>query len=106
MCHTDYGLEQIWEDLGQPDLYLIDTAPIFRMLVICSPTIAEQITKASSQYPYSVPKSWTVKDLLPLVGKTSIISSEVSIRTFPRGVTLTTFLGRELENKKETISTW
>jgi len=78
IIHLDYGLKQIWEELGQPDLFLLDTAPIHRMIIVCSPTIAEQITKVSSQYPYSVPKTWTVKDILPLVGKKSILNSEVS----------------------------
>lgn len=81
--HIDYGLEQIWEDLSQPEIYVLDTAPIFRILVVCSPTIAEQISKASSRYPYSVPKSWTVKDIMPLLGKRSILSSEVRSRMFP-----------------------
>jgi hypothetical protein len=77
--YTDYGLEQIYEELGKPDIFLLDTAPIFRVLVICSPMIAEQISKPSSQYPYSMPKSWTVTDITPLVGKQSIVSSDVRI---------------------------
>lgn len=75
--YTDYGMEQIYEDLGKPDIFVLDTAPIFRLLVICSPMIAEQVSKASPRYPYSVPKSWTIADIMPLIGKQSIISSEV-----------------------------
>ncbi len=104
--HIDYGLEKIYEELGQPEIYVLDTAPIFRLLIICSPTIAEQLSKPSSQYPYSLPKSWTLKDIVPLIGKESIISSEVSIGVFLDNATLTTVLGRNLENEKETISTW
>jgi hypothetical protein len=69
----------MYEDLGKPDIFVVDTAPIFRVLVICSPTIAEQISKPSSQYPYSMPKSWTLSDILPLIGKQSILMSEVRI---------------------------
>jgi hypothetical protein len=87
--YTDYGMEQIYEELGEPDIFVLDTAPIFRLLVICSPMIAEQISKASSQYPYSVPKSWTVGDLMPLIGKQSIISSEVRIGFLLDGIMLT-----------------
>jgi len=107
---TDYGLEQIYEELGKPDIFLLDTAPIFRVLVICSPMIAEQISKPSSQYPYSMPKSWTVMDIMPLVGKQSIVTSDVRIDIMldeiMLDVMLIVFLGRGLENKKEAVSTW
>lgn len=74
---SDYALEQIYEDLNQPDLFVLDVAPIFRVLIIASPMIAEQVSRPSPKYPYSLPKSWTMQDILPLVGKQSIISSEV-----------------------------
>jgi hypothetical protein len=51
--------------------------------------IAEQVSKASSQYPYSVPKSWTVGDLTPLIGKQSIISSHVRTGLLLDGIMLT-----------------
>jgi hypothetical protein len=104
--HIDYGLEHIYEDLGQPDIYVLDTAPIFRLLIVCSPTIAEQLSKPSSRYPYSLPKNWTLKDILPLIGKNSILTSEVSIGTILNRAKLTIVLGRNLENEKETTSTW
>jgi hypothetical protein len=86
-------MEQIYEELGKPDIFVLDMAPIFRVLVICSPIIAEQISKPSSQYPYSMPKSWTVADVLPLVGKQSILNSEVSIGIMLDEIILTIFLG-------------
>jgi hypothetical protein len=91
--YTDYGLEQIYDELGQPDIFVLDIAPIFQLLIIGSPMIAEQVSKPSSQYPYALPKSWTVTDILPLIGKQSILTSEVRIDLFLDGIMLTLFLG-------------
>lgn len=78
----DYGLEKVYEDLNQPEFFVLDVAPILQLLVICSPMMAEQISRPSSQYPYALPKSWMVKDILPVVGKQSIIVTEVYIDIF------------------------
>jgi hypothetical protein len=77
-------MEKVYEDLNQPDFFVLDIAPIFRLLVICSPMMAEQISRSSSEYPYALPKSWTLKDVLPLIGKQSILVTEVSIDIFRR----------------------
>lgn len=82
LIYLDYALERIYEDLNQPDLFLLDVAPLFKVLIIASPMIAEQVSRPSLQYPYGLPKSWTMQDFLPLVGKQSIIISEVWIEVF------------------------
>jgi hypothetical protein len=74
----DYSLEHIWDDLGKPDVFLLDIQPFLKMLVITDPLIAESMTKSSTNWPYAIPKSWTVGDILPLIGKGSILAAEVS----------------------------
>lgn len=76
--HGDYGFEKIYEDLGEPECFYIDFRPFHflpSMLVVTSPYIAEQISRPSSNFPYAYPKSWTMQDLVPLIGSNSIILS-------------------------------
>jgi cytochrome P450 len=61
---------------GSPPVLLFDMRPAFYpILVIFSHTVAEQITKPSKTFKYSVTKSPTMKALLPIVGPTSLITS-------------------------------
>ena len=80
--HIDLVLLEIWHSLNNPPLFLIDLRPVGPCLcIIASHHLAEQISRPSSlsgkhDFPYSVPKSYTLGDLKPLVGHDSIIIKE------------------------------
>ena len=72
-------MEKIYYDLGEPEIFMLDTIPIAPIIiVISSPSIAEQISKSSKTYPWSVPKSVTMKEMKPLIGESSISAISVS----------------------------
>jgi cytochrome P450 len=74
--HADYIFRDMLEELGNPELFFADIRPIsYGMCVVASHNVAEQITRATKQFPYSVPKSPTFKSFGPLIGKTSIIGA-------------------------------
>ncbi|KAF2090002.1 cytochrome P450 52A11 [Saccharata proteae CBS 121410] len=65
------------KSIGLPPMMLLDLRPFYYPLcLICSHEVAEDISKASKLLPYSVPKSPTLKDIDPLIGKFSIISAQ------------------------------
>ena len=75
--HPDYGMERLWNDLGQPSCYLMDLAPVDTpMIVVAEPQVAEAIAQPSAEYKYSIPKSDTVQALHRLIGRESIIVAE------------------------------
>lgn len=75
--HPDYGFQKVWEELGRPSHFLFDLAPFgHTYLVACTPAIAEQFVQRSLTFPYSAPKSDTLKPLRPLVGRDSILTLE------------------------------
>lgn len=58
----------------------VDNWPIIPPLVyVFSHDIAEQITRASTQYPYSTPKASSIERLGDLLGETSILRKEVRL---------------------------
>jgi cytochrome P450 len=62
---------------GSPPVLLFDMRPVFRpLLVVFSHNVAEQLTKPSKTFKYSVDKSPTMGRLLPIIGPTSLISSQ------------------------------
>ncbi|PKS07231.1 hypothetical protein jhhlp_005833 [Lomentospora prolificans] len=71
----DLTLARIMDSLGNPPLLALDIWPLnYPMAIILNHDIAEQISRASKNYPYSVPKSPTMKYLSPLIGKNSLVS--------------------------------
>jgi cytochrome P450 len=71
------ALRQIHEALGSPPVYLIDLRPVnYPTLIVASHEAAEQVSKTSKLFPYSTPKSPTVKSLVSLIGEHSILSSD------------------------------
>jgi len=58
---------------------VIDIWPLnYPMAIIINHDIAEQISRASKNYPYGTPKSPTMKYLNPIIGKHSLVSINVS----------------------------
>lgn len=73
--------------LGSPPVMLLDLRPVSSPLVVVgSYEVAEQIVRASSRFPYSLPKSPEIwKHLEHLTGPHSIVSSKVRDTFVPFG---------------------
>ncbi|XXH02119.1 hypothetical protein Hte_008487 [Hypoxylon texense] len=72
--HPDSVFIQMNNDLGRPPLMFVDLRPVNRpMVLIRSHEIAEQISKASTLYPTSTPKS-DLGYLEPVIGPSSILT--------------------------------
>lgn len=76
--HIDQIFEEMWVSLGRPPVMLVDLRPVVPpMVMIPSHSMAEQLSKQSSLFPLSTPKSPTWTHMIPLIGKTSIGGKEV-----------------------------
>lgn len=65
------------KSLYPPELVFFDLRPAsYNLCVVLSHHIAEQVSRATKTMSYSVPKSPTVGDLIPIVGHHSIINAE------------------------------
>ncbi|KAK8085720.1 hypothetical protein PG997_006991 [Apiospora hydei] len=72
--HPDIIFSEMNRALGDPPLMIVDNWPIFPTLaIIRSHEVAEQITKPSNRFPYSVPKSRSVERIVTLIGSKSIL---------------------------------
>jgi hypothetical protein len=61
-------------------MFILDLHPVAPVLcVVCSHDIAEQVTKASKAFPYSIPKAPTTRAFEDLFGPRSIITAEVRL---------------------------
>lgn len=80
---------------------LLDLRPVgYPMLVICDHQVAEQLTKPSSRWNSSTPKSPTLGDIWHLTGQQSILTDEVKrqrITANASAATLTAHTGGPLE---------
>ncbi|KAF2280766.1 cytochrome P450 [Westerdykella ornata] len=75
--HVDYILEDLVESAGRPDILVLDMRPLsYGMTVVTSHDVAEQISKATKMYPYSVTKSPTLRQYERLIGKQSLLVEE------------------------------
>lgn len=71
-------------ELGRPPLMLLDNWPIVPpMVVVANHAIAEQISKASPRFPYSLHKSPSVERLDTILGPSSILFKHVRIPCKP-----------------------
>ncbi|RAL00327.1 cytochrome P450 [Aspergillus ibericus CBS 121593] len=75
--HIDIIFREIQEHLGNPPLVLYDLRPLQRPLcVVRDHEVAEQVSRNTKNFPYSMGKSPWMKTLEPLLGSYSIITSE------------------------------
>ncbi|KAI1820811.1 cytochrome P450 [Xylaria intraflava] len=74
--HPDMIFSEMHEKLERPPLLFLDLRPAIKypMVVVTNHAIAEQVSKASSLFPTSAPKS-SLKYLEHLIGPKSMISS-------------------------------
>jgi cytochrome P450 len=76
-CDGDELLKTMFRMLGKPPLMVLDLRPLTRpMVVVCSHDVAEQISRSSKAFPWSLPKSPTMAGLNPLVGRHSVLMLE------------------------------
>lgn len=60
-------------------MILLDLRPVsYPTLVVCNHEIAEQITKVTKEFPWSLPKSPGMKSFIHLIGSKSILTAEES----------------------------
>ncbi|SPO06098.1 related to cytochrome P450 monooxygenase [Cephalotrichum gorgonifer] len=65
----------MFKSIGNPPLLLLDLRPLnFPMAIIADHELAEQVSRASKLFPYSVPKSSNMSYIDPLVGHHSLVS--------------------------------
>ncbi|KAK4668316.1 uncharacterized protein QC763_000680 [Podospora pseudopauciseta] len=75
--HIDWIFRDMVKAAGNPSVLLVDLWPArYPMAVISSHEVAEQLSKATKQYPWSAPKSPTIADLVDLIGPHSILSKQ------------------------------
>ncbi|KAL5121899.1 hypothetical protein ACEQ8H_000114 [Pleosporales sp. CAS-2024a] len=74
----NYVLENVWKAHGCPDYLFVDTRPAqYPLALIASHHVAEQITKATKEQPYSTTKSPTLQSGFGrLIGRLALISQE------------------------------
>lgn len=76
-------MNKMVDDLGNPSLMVMDNWPINpSMVVICKHDVAEQITRPSTQFPYSVTRSDSASRVSELIGEHSILRKIVSYEGF------------------------
>ncbi|KAL2019162.1 hypothetical protein VTK56DRAFT_10034 [Thermocarpiscus australiensis] len=73
-CHIDPVLAKMKEDLGNPPIMLLNLWPVsYPIVIVNSYEVAEQVSRVSKLFPWSVPKSPTVGALVRLIGRESIL---------------------------------
>lgn len=78
MLVADIVFSEIYEALGKVPVFLLDLQPVAPVLcVVCGHDVAEQVTKASRAFPYSIPKAPTTRAFEDLFGPRSIVVAEV-----------------------------
>ena len=68
--------------LGEPPIFVVDNRPMLSpMVVVSTYDVAEQISRPSDAFKYSVPKSPSVMSIVDLIGPNSILLKQAG--TFP-----------------------
>lgn len=74
---ADYAIADMMKSLGDPPVMLLDLRPVtLPLLVIGDHSVAEQVSRTSKAYPYSLHKSPTTYFLKALTGEHSILHAE------------------------------
>jgi cytochrome P450 len=70
----DHAFERMAASLDRPSIMFVDLWPVmFPFVVVTNHTVAEQISRATKQYPYSLPKSPSMRYLRPLTGPDALV---------------------------------
>ena len=66
------------KELGNPPIMFFDLRPItYPMVVINSHEVAEEVSRSSTKFPWSTPKSPTLGTLVRVTGAESILMKQV-----------------------------
>lgn len=72
---VDIVFSSIFHALGKPPVMLLDLRPVsYSMVVVTSHEVAEQVSKPTKTFPWSLPKSPTINTIRPLIGQKSILT--------------------------------
>ncbi|KAH7304165.1 cytochrome P450 [Stachybotrys elegans] len=75
--HPDLVFADMHKAIGSPPLMLADMRPVqIPVVIVSSHDIAEQVSKSSNLFPWSLPKTPSIVDNVHLIGSSSIISAE------------------------------
>ncbi|KAL3484138.1 cytochrome P450 [Aspergillus germanicus] len=75
--HIDQVFLEIHEKLQKSPLFVVDLRPVlYSICVICSHEVADQISRSSKAFPYSLPKGDVLANFEPLIGARSILSAQ------------------------------
>ena len=110
---ADAVFSEIYETLGNVPAFILDLYPAGPVLcVVCSHHVAEQITKISRAFPYSLPKAPTTRAFEDLLGPSSIVIAEVfglSLKikwVLGNRALILNGIGRGMEVPSSTIQSW
>lgn len=71
-------MAEIHKDIGSPPFFMLDMRPINPpTVVIANYELAEQLSKPSKGFPYSVHKAPTTVRMIPLIGSKAIFFHQV-----------------------------
>lgn len=71
----DMVFSSIFRALGKPPVMLFDLRPVtYPMVVVTSHEVAEQVSKPTKAFPWSLPKSPTINTIESLIGQKSILT--------------------------------
>ncbi|KID95371.1 Cytochrome P450, partial [Metarhizium majus ARSEF 297] len=74
LTRKDVIISEMHEALGKPPIMLLDNWPIVPpMVVVANHEVAEQVSRSSADFPYSVMKSPSVDRIVDLIGPNSIL---------------------------------
>ncbi len=66
------------KELGNPPIMFFDLRPVsYPMVVINSHEVAEEVSRSSTKFPWSTPKSPTLGTLVRVIGPESILVKQV-----------------------------
>lgn len=74
---ADIIFSEIQEKLGHPPAFVMDFRPFsFALCIVCNHEVAEQVSRGSKKFPYSMTKA--PNPYVHLLGPNSILTHEVS----------------------------
>ena len=73
--HFDHPASEMWQDLGKPPFYFIDSWPILRpgLVVVGDAELADQVHKPTPERPYGFPKDRNSWQMYSIIGPNSMV---------------------------------
>jgi len=75
--HSDYFMYELVKRAGYPSMLILDPRPLnYPICIVTSHIVAEQLSRPTPEFKYGVPKSPTFSEMIPLIGKQSLLIVE------------------------------